>query len=246
MAKDPAFLFYPGDYLRDTQNFNENQQVSYDRIMCEHMRNICSVIGVSQAQLNFFTKRLTSEEKAELLFYLKQTNGVYQIEWVVESIEKRRAYSEGRRQNKTGNKSNICLSHDEHMENENENINNKEIIYTEDFLSFWKAYPNKSGSKKAAFDAWKKLGKSLPGMEEILSSVMIQKGWRKNANGEFRPEWKDPERWLKNRMWESDFKTETKKAIGVPREDFIKCTKCGTRTFKGDLNESGICIKCDV
>jgi hypothetical protein len=136
-------------------------------------------------------------------------------------------------------------------ENENE-YNNKEIKdrgvgedYTEDFLSFWKSYPKKSGSKKAAFDVWKKLGSDRPGMDEILSSIMVQKGWRKNADGEFRPEWKDPERWLKNRMWESDFKTEVKKAIGVPKEDFLKCLKCGTRTFRGDLNEAGVCIKCE-
>jgi hypothetical protein len=131
-------------------------------------------------------------------------------------------------------------------EEEEKKKKNRIEEYTIPFLSFWDSYPRKSGSKKAAFDAWKNLGKSLPDIDIILSSIMVQKGWSKNANGEFRPEWKDPERWLKNRMWESDFKTESKKAIGVPREDFEKCTKCGTRTFKGDLNESGICIKCDV
>jgi hypothetical protein len=142
-------------------------------------------------------------------------------------------------------------------ENENEDINkdiNKDINnkkdrgvgedYSEEFLSFWKAYPKRSGSKKAAFDIWKKLGDDLPGIDIILSSIMIQKGWRKNSNGEFRPEWKDPERWLKNRMWESDFETEVKKAIGV-RDDFLKCKKCGDKTFKGDLNEAGLCRKCE-
>ena len=29
MAKDPAFLFYPGDYLRDTQCLSSNAQASY-------------------------------------------------------------------------------------------------------------------------------------------------------------------------------------------------------------------------
>lgn len=116
---------------------------------------------------------------------------------------------------------------------------------TPEFLSFWNAYPKKSGSQKAAFDAWKKLGSDLPSIDIILSSIMIQKGWRKNANGEFRPEWKDPERWLKNKMWESDFEAEVKKAIGVPKDDFRKCKKCGARTFKGDLNEVGFCIKCE-
>ena len=63
MAKDPAFLFYPGDYLRDTQTMSEGTQVAYDRIMCEHMRNIC----ISKKQLKFFTKRLSEDEIEELM-----------------------------------------------------------------------------------------------------------------------------------------------------------------------------------
>lgn len=41
MPKHPAFLFYPGDHLRDAQTLNEKSQVAYDRIMREHMRNKC-------------------------------------------------------------------------------------------------------------------------------------------------------------------------------------------------------------
>ena len=76
MANDPAFLFYPGDYLRDTQCLSEKTQVAYDRIMCEHMRNIC----ISQKQLNFFTKRLSDDEKEELEMILMKNSKGYQIE----------------------------------------------------------------------------------------------------------------------------------------------------------------------
>ena len=121
MAKDPAFLFYPGDYLRDTQCLSESVQVAYDRIMCEHMRNIC----ITQQQLNFFTKRLTSDQKEELLMVLTKKGGGYCIEWVVDSIEKRRSYSESRRKNRVGSKKKDTsklkkdmLTYDSHMENE--------------------------------------------------------------------------------------------------------------------------------
>jgi hypothetical protein len=126
--KDPAFLFYPGDYLRDTQCLSEKSQVAYDRIMCEHMRNIC----ISQQQLNFFTKRLTDDEKQEIISLLKSVNGGFQIEWVAESIVKRRDYSESRRKNRikkiiTYDKD--MKTYDEHMENEIEieNIIENEI-----------------------------------------------------------------------------------------------------------------------
>lgn len=125
MAKDPAFLFYPGDYLRDTQTLSEKTQVAYDRIMCEHMRNIC----ISKQQLKFFTKKLSEDEIEELLYVLTEVNGGYQIEWVAESINKRKAYSESRRKNRSSkskkDKINISETYVEHMENENE-IENKE------------------------------------------------------------------------------------------------------------------------
>jgi len=129
MAKDPAFLFYPGDYLRDTQCMSEKTQVAYDRIICEHMRNIC----IRQQQLKFFTKNLSEDEKEELMIVLDKIKGGFQISWVAESINKRKAFSESRRKNRSGkNKKHMnkmSLSYDVHMENENENENiSKDVI----------------------------------------------------------------------------------------------------------------------
>ena len=119
-----AFLFYPGDYLRDTQCLSEKTQVAYDRIMCEHMRNIC----IRQTQLNFFTKNLTEDEKAELKSVLIETEDGFYIEWVHASINKRKAYSDSRRQNRLKKTSKThdehMLSYDKHMEIEKE----KEIV----------------------------------------------------------------------------------------------------------------------
>lgn len=128
MSKDPAFLFYPGDYLRDTQCLSESVQVAYDRIMCEHMRNIC----ISKQQLKFFTKRLNDDQKEELMMVLTEIEPeIYQITWVAESIVKRRKYSESRRNNRKGSTKktsskkdeNISSTYVEHMENENEDVN---------------------------------------------------------------------------------------------------------------------------
>jgi hypothetical protein len=96
MTKDPAFLFYPGDYLRDTQCLSEKAQVAYDRIMCEHIRNQV----ITEQQLKFFTKRLSDDEKEELLMTLTKTDEGYQISWVVASFKKRQAFTESRRQSR--------------------------------------------------------------------------------------------------------------------------------------------------
>lgn len=84
-------------------------------------------------------------------------------------------------------------------------------VYSNDFLSFWEKYPKKSGSKKTAFDNWQKLSGGRPTIEIILEAIRKQIEWRKNAGGKFRPEWKDPERWIKGKMWEVEL-TEDKKS----------------------------------
>ena len=118
MAKDFAFMFMPGDYLRDTQCLSEKTQVAYDRIMCEHMRNIC----ISQSQLDFFAKRLNGEEKSELLRVVIKSDIGYYIELVSESINKRRSYIESRRKNRGGKQEedviDISKSYVPHMEDE--------------------------------------------------------------------------------------------------------------------------------
>lgn len=125
-GKDPAFLFYPGDYLRDTQCLNEKCQVAYDRIMCEHMRNT----GVSKKQVNFFIKRLSEDEKEDIMSILIEDGDNFYIEWVKISIEKRRAYSESRKNNRAGktkkHMKDICVTYDPHMEDANENEDVKE------------------------------------------------------------------------------------------------------------------------
>lgn len=129
MAQDPAFLFYPGDYLRDTQCLSEKSQVAYDRIMCEHMRNICedmTNITVSQESVNFFTKRLNDDEKFELFSVIRKVGNAFQISWVAESISKRRAYSDSRRKNKMGKPKHISSTYDAHMENAIEIVNEDE------------------------------------------------------------------------------------------------------------------------
>lgn len=81
----------------------------------------------------------------------------------------------------------------------------KGYIYSSDFLEVAKAYPKKSGSKKSAFIEWQKLNGEKPSVETVIQAIQKQIEWRERAGpGDFRPEWKDLERWIKHRMWESE------------------------------------------
>ena len=130
-GKLPSFQFYSGDYLRDTQVLTESAQVAYDRIMCEHMRNISSDmsnIGISSAQLNFFTKRLSDDDRESIMHVLTEVGpDFYQIEWVASSISKSVAYAESRSKNRrkkavetVQDSSNHMKTHEHHMEDEDE------------------------------------------------------------------------------------------------------------------------------
>lgn len=74
-----------------------------------------------------------------------------------------------------------------------------------DFLLFWKTYPSKT-EKKYAWKCWKKLNGTRPTIETILEAIRKQIEWRDNANGEFRPEWKNPATWLNKGCWEDELK----------------------------------------
>lgn len=82
----------------------------------------------------------------------------------------------------------------------------KRIAYSDEFLSFWSCYPKKSGNKKRAWLEWEKA--ELPALQIILDAIVKQDNWRRHANGEFRPEWKDAERWIKYECWNDEVETK--------------------------------------
>lgn len=128
MAKDPAFLFYSSDFLTGTMFMSNEQVGKYIRLLCaqhqkghlthKDMLNIC----VTHDE-DIFSK------------FVKDTDGKYYNERCEEEINKRKNYSESRRNNRKStnnqkdNAKNISKSYVKHMENENEDINEiKDII----------------------------------------------------------------------------------------------------------------------
>jgi hypothetical protein len=96
MAKDPAFLFYPGDASEDTQFMNRLERGAYFDLL--------------KAQKKF--RRFTLEQIKKVLgqdfdacwpaieLVLAKDSDGYYIEWVDEKIKAREAFSESRRRNR--------------------------------------------------------------------------------------------------------------------------------------------------
>jgi hypothetical protein len=122
MAKDPAFLFYPGDASEDTQFMNRLERGAYFDLL--------------KAQKKF--RRFTLEQIKKVLgqdfdacwpaieLVLAKDSDGYYIEWVDEKIKAREAFSESRRRNRKKKSSeqhmnNISSSLEEDMVNGNGN-----------------------------------------------------------------------------------------------------------------------------
>lgn len=124
--KDPAFLFYSSDFLAGTMLMTNEDVGKYIRLLClQHQKG------------HLKEKEMLSicEEYNEDIFnkFEKDNEGNYYNKRLEYEANKRRAYSESRRNNRKKKETyeedmkNICNSYEEHMGNENININTNDI-----------------------------------------------------------------------------------------------------------------------
>lgn len=124
--KDPAFLFYSSDFLAGTMLMTNEDVGKYIKLLClQHQKGhlkekeMLSICGDYNEDI--FNKFKIDEE------------GNYYNERLEYESNKRKAYSESRRNNRKKKETyeedmkNICNSYEEHMENENININTNDI-----------------------------------------------------------------------------------------------------------------------
>jgi len=123
MAKDPAFLFYPGDWLGGTMTFSRAHKGAYmDLLMVQfndgHMalEDIRTILGADfEIMWESKLKRKFRQDSAGKFFNEKLEN----------EIIKRKKYTESRKNNLLQKKSDMAHHMEAHMENENEN---KDVI----------------------------------------------------------------------------------------------------------------------
>jgi hypothetical protein len=121
MAKDPAFLFYTGDFSTGTQFFTDEQVGKFLRIlMAQHQHG-----HLTEQQMIFICK---SYDKEVFSKFIKDEQGLYFNIRLEFEVNKRRSFSESRSKNKIGKTKIISKSYDNHMENKNKNKNKNEII----------------------------------------------------------------------------------------------------------------------
>lgn len=132
MAKDPAFLFYPGDAAEDVSHMNRLERGCYfDFVQAQKKFGPLPILTIKKILGKDFETCWES-----LKMCLTYEKDMYYIAWLKESIEKRQKYSASRAENRKGsnqpkNKEN-ATTYVPHMEigngirNENEILNEYE------------------------------------------------------------------------------------------------------------------------
>jgi len=113
MSKDPAFLLYPQDFLVGTMTMTNEQVGKYVRLLC----------------LQHQTGHLTEDDMLDICVekdakiwrkFVQDDDGLYYNNRLELETEKRRKYSESRRNNRTSTNK-TCKTYVPHMENVNVN-----------------------------------------------------------------------------------------------------------------------------
>jgi hypothetical protein len=92
----------------------------------------------------------------------------------------------------------------------------KDVTYSQDFETFWKAYPRKT-AKGAAWAIWTKTAR--PGTGQLLEAIQAQSTsdqWTKDG-GQYIPH---PATWLNQRRWEDEAKTSTPQPYRVTAANY--------------------------
>lgn len=129
MAKDPAFLFYPADFMIGTALMSFEQKGKYVSLLCY------------QHQLGHLSKEdmisVCGEDKRIFSKFKQDPEGLYYNERLEKESIKRSSFSQSRRNNASTSLA-LAKHMPEHMENVNRNENNKEQLKTTkvQFLEF--------------------------------------------------------------------------------------------------------------
>ena len=154
MAKDPAFLFYPNDYIGGTMGMTFEEKGAYIEILMlqfnrGHMTS--HMIGQLVGQLWESIKCKFVQDEQGLWYNIR----------LDQEKDKRMSFTQSRRNNIKGFNQHTIGHMTSHMENENEDVNrniNKVKIIDTQFEEFWDLYDYKKSRDKAE-KAWKTLNK---------------------------------------------------------------------------------------
>jgi len=184
MSKDPAFLFYPNDYLGGTMGMTFEEKGAYiDLLMLQFNRGHMTehMIGHTVGQL---WKNIKDK-------FIQDPTGLWYNVRLDEEKSKRMAFTQSRRNNIKGVNQHTLGHMTSHMDNVNVNEDKNINI---DFDFFWNDYDKKVGDKSRLKSKWNKLSDNdrnqIMNYLPLYIDAVPDKQFRKN-----------PETFLNNKSW---------------------------------------------
>lgn len=217
MGKDPAFLFYPGDWLGGTMTFTRHHKGAYmDLLMAQFnsghlsLDQINTVLG--EKDENLWITVLKSKFKEDV-------NGLFYNEKLEKEIIKRKKWTESREENLRKNKSHMETHTDSHMDAHMENENDNEDINKEKIRKVFKQ-PTLEEVTQYCHERKNNVNPRL------FIDHYTSNGWKVGKNS--MKDWK-----AAVRTWENnDLKTPTQKTK-KPESPYEQCPRCGRELRKG-------------
>ena len=226
MAKDPAYPMYAQDFDMDTAAWGIDEIGIYVRLLNYewingHIPNdlarIAKIVRISPRKLQksweIISKKFSQNGTDNLQNKRMEEERVKRLKYIKLQREsgKKGAYKRWKKDsNPNGdpigkpNGENMALQSSLSLKKES----NKEKKYTEDFESFWKAYPLKRGGKEHVYKCWQKKT-SRPNLEILLKAIanQSQERIRLKESKQFCPEWPNPATWINQGRWEDEVET---------------------------------------
>jgi hypothetical protein len=205
MAKDPAFLFYPGDWLGGTMGMTFEEKGAYmDLLMLQFNRGHMSTHMMGQVAGQLLDKLLVK--------FKKDADGLYYNERLEIEIENRKGYIQSRYNNVLGrNQYSKKEGHTTpHMEDEDEDASFSSVkgvqggtITPKLFEDFWEIYPKKVDKGKA-ISKWNQIcsrKENRPAWKEVYKAVQDQIKTERWQTKKYIPH---PTTWLNQSRWLDD------------------------------------------
>lgn len=186
MAKDPAFLFYPNDWLGGTQTFTRVHKGAYmDLLMAQHANGHMPIEDVQHILGEKDFKDLWPKLQKK---FKKDNSGHFFNQKLEDEMIKRRKFTESRKNN---------LSHKEdHMGNGDGNGDEVPLILNVLFEDFWDLY-----DKKVDRDVCEKKWSKMKDSDRILAMAHIPEYKISQPEKKYR---KNPEVYINRKSWNNE------------------------------------------
>lgn len=231
MSKDPAILFYTGDFLNGCLDLTFEERGQYITLLClQHQKGHLSEKTIRLS--------LGSVSVDVLKKFTKDEEGNFFNERMDEEIEKRAQYIDSRRDNgsKGGRPKKAYAkpygkAKENHSEDDNRNENDIINQLKVQFEIFRTEYPGTKRGTEIEFENLKKKHNDWKEVIPFLSDALTyQKSAReiKHHAGGFVPEWKNLSTWINQRCWEEEIETNNisngavKKHNGATTDEIIR------------------------